>query len=75
MADHTLDDDLAAVADRLDDVAEQLADLAMAALRDALEDPDADGRRPEIEKRISKARRSVERAAHLLRDDPSSTLI
>ena len=70
-----IEDDLASIADRLDDVAEQLADVAMSALRAALEDEDHDGSRPEVEKRISKARRSVEKAAQLLRGGPSSTLI
>ncbi len=74
MAD-PIDDDLASVADRLDDIAEQLSDLAMSALRAALEDADGDGQRPEVEKRIAKARRSVEKAAQLLRGGPTSTLI
>lgn len=75
MSHERLEDDLSAVADRLDDVAEQLADLAIAALRAAIDDEASDGRRPDVEKRISKARRSVERAAQLLRGGPSSTLI
>ena len=70
-----LDDDLDEVADRLDDIAEQLSDLGISALRAALEDSAGDGRRPEVEKRIAKARRSVERAAQLLRGGPTSTLI
>lgn len=70
-----LDDDLGEVADRLDDIAEQLSDLGMSALRAALADAEGDGRRPEVEKRIAKARRSVERAAQLLRGGPTSTLI
>jgi len=56
-------DDLAA---RLDAFAEELAEAALAALRAAVEE----GRsgRVEIERRITRARRSVERAASLLRD-------
>jgi DNA-binding ferritin-like protein len=75
MSHERLEDDLSAVADRLDDVAERLADLAMSALRAELDNADSDGKRPEIEKRISKARRGVERAAQQLRGGPSSTLI
>jgi len=57
-------DDLAA---RLDAFAEDLAEAAIVALRAAVEE----GRsgRVEIERRITRARRSVERAASLLRDD------
>ena len=67
--------DLDSVADQLEGLSEQLGDLAMSALRDALEDPDGDGRRPEIEKRISWARRAVEKAAHTLRGEASSTVL
>ena len=61
MPDH---DDLAA---RLDDIAEEIRERAIATLRDALSDP---GRRLEAgaeEKRLQKARRSVEKAAAHLR--------
>ncbi|MFT7650161.1 MAG: hypothetical protein ACI8Y4_004927 [Candidatus Poriferisodalaceae bacterium] len=70
-----MQDDLDAIADRLDDLAEQLTDLGISALREAIEDPDSEGRRPEIEKRIAKARRAVDKAAHMLRGGPSSTVI
>jgi hypothetical protein len=53
------------LADRLDVIAEELSDLAMDSLRDALERGDAD--RPVEERRLTQARRSVEKAAHLLR--------
>jgi hypothetical protein len=66
-------EDLEGVADRLDDISEQLADLAMSALRAAMEQG-ADGR-PDLEKRITRARRSIEKAAALLRDRPTSTTI
>lgn len=68
-----IDDDLDVIAGRLDDLAEQLSDLAISALREALEDEDGDGKRPEVEKRITKARRSLDKAAALLRSDPTST--
>ena len=57
-ADH---EDLAA---RLDQLAEELADAAIEALRDALE---AGETKPELERRLTRARRSVERAAALVR--------
>ena len=49
---------------RLDGIAEELADLAIARLRDSI---DAGGTElPVDEKRITRARRAVEKAAHLL---------
>jgi len=53
------------LAARLDVIAEELSDLAMDSLRDALERGDPD--RPVEERRLTQARRSVEKAAHLLR--------
>jgi predicted phage gp36 major capsid-like protein len=52
--------------ERLEDIGEALADLAMDALRSALEDGDADARARE--RRLTRARRSVEKAAALLGD-------
>ncbi len=54
------------LAERLDAIAEELADLALASLRAALERGDSG--RPAEEKRLTQARRAVEKAAHLLRD-------
>lgn len=49
---------------RLDGIAEELADLAIARLRDSI---DAGGSElPVDEKRITRARRAVEKASHLL---------
>jgi predicted phage gp36 major capsid-like protein len=50
--------------ERLEDIGEALADLAMDALRSALEDGDADAKARE--RRLTRARRSVEKAASLL---------
>lgn len=61
--------DLDALADRLDDVADELAEAAIAALRAAMEA--GTGSRVELERRITRARRSVERAAALLRGTSS----
>jgi hypothetical protein len=70
-----MQDDLDSIADRLADLAEQLTDLGISAIREELDNPDTDGKRPEVEKRIAKARRSIDKAAHTLRGGPSSTLI
>jgi hypothetical protein len=62
-----MSDDLDRLADRLDEIGEELADLAMDALRRALDD--GEDARPTTERRITRARRSVEKAASLLRGD------
>jgi len=54
-------DDLRA---QLEAIAEELADLAITALREAVEGG-ADAR-PELERRLTRARAAVEKAAHLL---------
>jgi len=56
--------DLDDIRSRLEAIAEELADMAMEALRDAIEA--GDQRRPAEERRLTQARRSVERAASLL---------
>jgi hypothetical protein len=56
--------------ERLEDIGEALADLAMDALRSALEDGDADAK--DRERRLTRARRSVEKAAALLADERSA---
>jgi hypothetical protein len=53
------------LAERLDAIAEELSDLALDVLRQAVDRGDA--ARPADEKRLSQARRAVEKAAHLLR--------
>jgi hypothetical protein len=59
--------DLDDIRGRLETIAEELADLAMGALRDAIDA--GEQRRPAGERRLTQARRSVERAASLLRSD------
>ena len=59
------------LADRLDVIAEELSDLALDSLRAALERGDSS--RPAEEKRLTQARRAVEKAAHLLRSADGPT--
>jgi hypothetical protein len=54
------------LADRLDAIAEELADLAMDRLRTALEDEGADAAAAE-ERRLTKARRRIVESAQILR--------
>lgn len=56
--------DLEDVVQRLDAIAEELGELAMSVLREAIEAGAAE--RPELERRISRARSAVEKARHLL---------
>lgn len=63
--------DLDVLAARLDDIVAELDDLAFTALRAAASD--GAGRRPEIDKRLTQARRAVEKAAHLLRGAADDT--
>ena len=53
----------ATIAERLRDIGEQLDDLALSVLREAAE---AGAERPVADKRLTHARRSVEKAAHVL---------
>ena len=55
---------------RLEAIAEELADLAMVRLRESI---DAGGQElPVDEKRLTRARRAVEKAAHLLEEPDRS---
>ncbi|MDE0067913.1 MAG: hypothetical protein OXN44_13705 [Acidimicrobiaceae bacterium] len=54
------------IRNRLEAIAEELADLAIVRLRESI---DAGGRElPVDEKRLTRARRAVEKAIHLLRE-------
>ena len=59
---------------RLEHISEELSDIGMEALRDALED-EVTTTRPEIEKRLSRARRAVDKAAAIISGGPQSTLL
>ena len=54
------------IRDQLQHIAEQLDDLAMSVLRDAVEEGATS--RPEEEKKLTRARRSVEKAIQVLGD-------
>jgi len=59
-----VDDELAELRNRLEAISETLAERAMAALRDALESGDPDA--PREERRLTRARRAVDKAAAIL---------
>ena len=52
------------IREQLEQIAEQLDDLAMSVLRDAVEEGATS--RPDEEKRLTRARRSVEKAIQIL---------
>lgn len=64
-------DDVHEIRVQLENITEQLADLAMAVLRDAVE-AGAD-KRPAAEKTLTRARRAVEKAVHILDSDGPET--
>lgn len=57
--------DLDDIRSRLDGIAEELADLALDALREAVQ---AGEKKSEQERRLTRARSAVQKAAHLLDD-------
>lgn len=58
------------ISDRLAAIAEEIADLALESLRDSIEAGET--KSSEEEKRLIRARRSVEKATYLLRSDSPS---
>lgn len=69
-----MEEKLEDIKSRLEQISEELSDIGMEALRDALEDEVATAR-PEIEKRLSRARRAVDKAAAIISGGPQSTLL
>ena len=64
--DEWVDNRINEIAERLDAIDEELAEMAIEILRAALADRGVAGR-PPVEKRITQARRAVEKAAYVLR--------
>ena len=56
-------------ADELEAIADQIADVSMDQLREAVES--GTGQRPADEKRLAQARRSIDKAVRLLRQPPA----
>lgn len=66
----TIDDDIESIAGRLEALSEDLNELAMKLVSEAI--AEGRGERPEAERRISRARRTVDRAASQLRGSLTS---
>lgn len=64
-----MNDRIADIQLRLESIAEELADVSIDLLREAVEAGET--KRPELDKRLSQARRAVEKAARSLEPDRS----
>jgi hypothetical protein len=60
-------DDIELITSQLEDIAERLNDVAMSIISEAIENGESS--RPPIEKRVSQARRAVEKAVQHLKHD------
>lgn len=60
-------DDIELITSQLEDIAERLNDVAMRIISEAIENGESS--RPLIEKRVSQARRAVEKAVQHLKHD------
>lgn len=61
-------DEITQIADRLDDVSEQLAEIAIELLQGALADADTSESRSRLERSVTRARRATIKAASILRE-------
>ena len=61
-------DEISSIADRLDDVSEQLAEVAIELLQGALADADTRDARSRLERSVTRARRATVKAASILRE-------
>ena len=68
-----MNEKLDAISDQLRAISEDLADMAIEALREAIDDKDFSGKRPEVEKRVTRARRAVDKAAGILNESSGSS--
>ena len=68
-----MNEKLDAISDQLRVISEDLADIAIEALREAIDDKDFSGKRPEVEKRVTRARRAVDKAAGILNESSGSS--
>ncbi len=65
-----MNEKLDAISDQLRTISDDLADIAIEALREAIDDKEFSGKRPEVERRVTRARRAVDKAAGILNETP-----
>ena len=63
-----MNDEITELADRLDDIAERLAELSIELLQGALADADTSEARSQLERKVTRARRATIKAASILRE-------
>lgn len=63
-----MNDEIAELADRLDETAERLAELSIELLQGALADADTSDQRARLERSVTRARRATIKAASILRE-------
>ena len=69
-----VEEQLEEIRSRLVGISEELADLGISVLQEALDANGGNAKRPELEKRLSRARRSVDKAAAIVGQTPESTV-
>ncbi len=69
-----MEEKLEDIKNRLEQISEELGDIGMEALREALQ-AEVTATRPEIEKRLTRARRAVDKAAAIVSGGPQSTVL
>jgi len=70
-----VEEDLEDIRLRLGAISDELASIGISVLQAALDADGGDAKRPELEKRLSRARRAVDKAAAIIGQGPESTLI
>ena len=70
-----VEEELEDIRSRLSAISEELAGLGISTLQAAIDADGGDAKRPELEKRLSRARRAVDKAAAIVGQTPESTLI
>ncbi len=66
-------DEITELADRLDDMAERLAELSIELLQGALADADTSDHRARLERSVTRARRATIKAASILRESTGAS--
>ncbi|RZP35656.1 MAG: hypothetical protein EVA19_08695 [Acidimicrobiales bacterium] len=70
-----MQDRLEDISARLVSISEELGDLGIAVLQTAIDEDGVNAKRPETEKRLSRARRAVDKAAAIIGQTPESTTL
>ena len=70
-----VEEELEDIRSRLNAISEELASLGISVLQAALDADGGDAKRPDLEKRLSRARRAVDKAPAIVGQTPESTLI